>query len=211
MKNTLLDLLRYRRAVAGLLLGAAVLFSARIEAQELLKNGNFEAPFPVADPTTGWSLVFLDGKGGPGDFAIAGPSTEASTSGGGNGAHFRANHSGPAFAYFQQVVTNLTPGAVYRLDIAKMKTGFKFSDEGPSPKIKAYAALVSGTSSNGVNGYSTNTGPYSLSITCSSSRQISVELHYEKLSFGWGAETPDQYKSAQSSAYFDDFSLTLVP
>ena len=109
-------------------MAARLRLSARYRhgAQELLKNGNFEAPFPVADPTAGWALVFLDGKGGPGDFAIAGPSSEASTSGGGNGAHFRGNHSGPAFAYFKQVVTNLTPGAVYTLNIAKMKTGFNF-------------------------------------------------------------------------------------
>lgn len=211
MKNSTLDFFRYRPAVAGWLVGFALLLGIGSGAQELLKNGNFEAPFPVADPTAGWALFFLDGKGGPGDFAIAGPSSEASTSGGGNGAHFRGNHSGPAFAYLKQVVTNLTPGAVYTLNIAKMKTGFKFSDEGNPIKIKAYASLISGASSNAVHGYSTNVGPYSLSITCSSSRQIAVELHYEKLSFGWGADTPDQYKSAQSSAYFDDFSLTLTP
>jgi hypothetical protein len=209
MKSRLLAWFCYHPPVAGLLLGLAFSLCASVNAQNLLKNGNFEAPFPVSDPSAGWALFFLDGKGGPGDFAIAGPSTEASALNGGNGAHFRANHSGPAFAYFKQVVTNLTEGATYRLTIGKMKTGFKFSDEGD--KIKAYAAIISGSSSNAVKGYSTNSGPYSLSITCSSSRQISVELHYEKLSFGWGAETPDQYKSAQSSAYFDDFSLTLTP
>jgi hypothetical protein len=211
MRKALLHSSGYAASAAALLAGMTFLCCAPLSAQDLLKNGNFEAPFPVADPTAGWALLFLDGKGGPGDFAICGPSTEASRAGGGNGLHFRANHSGPAFAYFKQIVTNLTPGAVYRLDIGKMKTGFKFSDEGNPPKIKAYTALISGTTSNAVNGYSTNSGPYSLFITCSTSRQISIELHYEKLSFGWGADTPDQYKSAQSSAYFDDLSLTLVP
>jgi hypothetical protein len=211
MKNTFLSSHRYVLAVGGLSLGLALLLCTSASAEELLKNGNFEAPFPVSDPTAGWALVYVDG--GPGDFAIAGPSTEANRgvppTTTAFGAHIRPNNWNYAHAYFKQVVTNLTEGASYTLNIQKMRAGFKWADEGPPAILKVYASLVSGSSSNGVEGRFSNSGPYSLVITCSATRQIEVQLHTWKR---WMCcEVADDMKHAKCSGWFDDFSLTPTP
>jgi len=104
------------------------------------------------------------------------------------------------------VVTNLTPGAVYRLNIQRMRSNFKYTDEGTSPLQKVYAAVVSGSSSNAVHGYSTNNGPHSLSITCSPSGQIEVQLHNWKRFMS--TESAEDMKHAKCSAWFDDITLT---
>jgi hypothetical protein len=206
MKNIFLPF-RYPRAAVGLLIGLSVLLCASAGAQELLKNGDFELPFPGLDPTENWTLVYADG--GPDDFAIAGQSTEASYCCGGRGAHIRGNHSTFSHAYFKQVVTNLTEGASYTLNILKMRAGFKYADEGPSPKLKVYASMISGSSSNAVHGYSTNIGPYSLTITAAATRQIEVRLVV------WHGflpnESSEDFKHSKTSGWFDRLSLTLTP
>jgi hypothetical protein len=207
MKNIFLPSFRCAPAAGGLFLGLAFLLCASAVAQELLKNGDFESPFPVSDPTAGWTLVFADG--GPDDFAIAGPSTEASRCCGGLGAHLRPNNWNYAHAYFRQVVTNLTAGATYTLNIQKMKAGDKWADEGPSPILKVYASMISGSASNAVHGFSTNIGPYSLAITCGASGQIEVRLNMWKRSMS--NENPEDMKHEKCSGWFDDFSLTLTP
>ncbi len=207
MKNIFPPSFRYRLAAGGFFLGLALLLCASASAQELLKNGDFEAPFPVSDPTAGWALVYADG--GPDDFAIAGQSTEASRCCSGHGAHIRPNSWNYAHAYFTQVVTNLTESASYTLNIQKMKAGFKYADEGPSPILKVYASMTSGPSSNAVHGYSTNIGPYSLVMACSATRQIEVQLHMWKR---WMSnESAEDMKHTKCSGWFDDFSLTLTP
>jgi hypothetical protein len=104
------------------------------------------------------------------------------------------------------VVTNLTEGASYTLNILKMLAGYKYAEEG---KLKVYASMISGSSSNAVHGYSTNSGPYSLTITAAATRQIEVQLHV------WHsflpAEVAEDFKSSKTSGWFDDFSLTLTP
>jgi hypothetical protein len=203
MKNKSLPSFRCPLLVGRLVLGLAVLLSASANAEGRLKNGSFEAPFPVSDPTAGWAIVFQEG--GPSDWSIAGQSTEASAPGGGRGAHLRASNINYGKAYFRQVVTNLTEGASYTLNILKMKTGFKYSDEGTRPKLRVYTSMISGLSSNAVHGYSTNDGPYSLAITCSASRQIEVQLHNEHdLMVDEGSE---DFKSAKCTGWFDEFSL----
>ena len=170
-------------------------------AQELLKNGNFEAPFPGTDPTTNWVVVFQEG--GPGDFDIAGQSTEASNGGGGNGAHLR--NLAPRWstkAYFKQVVSGLTSGARYTFTIEKMKRG-------DYNNLEIFAAVLSGTASNTVFGNATTKGPYSLVITAAPSRSIEVRLHLTK-----GSLNPDyaeDYRSVQCWGHYDDCSLTLTP
>jgi hypothetical protein len=206
MKNKLFPSSRYRPSAGGLLLALAFLLCASASAQNLLKNGNFESPFPVSDQTAGWALVYVDG--GPGDFALAGQTTEASAGGGGRGAQFRAKTWNSAHAYFNQVVTNLTEGAVYTLNILKMRSAFKYTDDSPSTQ-KVYTSMISGSSSNAVHGYSTNTGPYSLSITCGASRQIEVQLHMSKDAMS--ADVSEHFKSSRCMAWFDEFSLTLAP
>jgi hypothetical protein len=211
MKNIFLPSFHYPSAVGGFFLGLAFLLCASASAQELLKNGNFEAPFPVSDPTAGWALIYVDG--GPGDFAIAGPSTEANRgvppTTTAFGAHLRPNSYNYSHAYFKQVVTNLTEGESYTLNIQKMRAGGKYADEGPSPKLKVFASMISGSSSNAVHGYFSNSGPYSLVMTCSASRQIEVQLHMSK---SWmAAEVAEDMKHSKCSGWFDDFSLTLTP
>ncbi len=201
----------YAPAAVGLFAGLALLLCGSAGAQNLLKNGDFESPFPVADPTAGWAVVFPGGADGDfTDWAIAGRTKAASRVSGGHGAHLRPNNWGTVHAYFTQVVTNLTPGAVYRLDIQRMRSNFKYTDEGGSAALqKVYAAMISGSSSNAVHGYSTNNGPYSLTITCAATRQIEVQLHnWKRYMVNEGAE---DMKHAKCSAWFDDFTLTLVP
>ena len=189
----------------NLFLILALLFGASAGAQELLKNGNFESPFPGTDPTNNWTLVYVDG--GPGDFAIAGQSTEASTSGGGRGAHIRPNNFNFAHAYFRQVVTNVTEGATYQLTCKKMQAGFQnYVDAG---KLQVYMVAISGSTTNVVYGNADVVGPYSLTITAETSRKIEVQLHLWKSVMS--NESSEDMKHAKCSGWFDDFSLTQVP
>jgi hypothetical protein len=213
MKKKILLLCRSSLGVTGSLFSSALLLLASAGAcgaQELLKNKDFEAPFPGTDPTNNWTVVFQEG--GPGDFDIAGPSTEAAypygvsptwAPYGGNGAHLR--NLAPRWttkAYFKQVVTNLTAGASYTLTIQKMKRG-------DYNNLYIWAALVSGSTSNTVFGDATITGPYSLSITAATT-QIEVQLHLTKNSL-IPDEAGEDYRSINCWAHFDACSLTLTP
>src|SRR5512137_1320975 len=124
MKSKFLLAFRCQLAPAALTFCVLVLWCASASAQ-LLKNGDFESEFPVADPTAGWALVCVTP---PGSLSIAGHTTQASRTSGGRGAHLRAAYSGDVGkvdAYFQQIVTNLTEDASYTLTIQKMKAGFQ--------------------------------------------------------------------------------------
>jgi hypothetical protein len=203
MKRKFLLLCRSSLRTSGFLLSSALLLLASAGAcgaQELLKNGNFEAPFPGTDATTNWTVVFQEG--GPGDFSIAGPSTEASNGGGGTGAHLR--NIAPRWttkAYFKQVVTNVAVGTNYTFTIQKMKRG-DYSN------LSIWAALVSGSTSNTVFGNATVTGPYSLSITAATT-QIEVQLRLTKDSLI--PDYAEDYRSIACWAHFDACSLTLTP
>jgi hypothetical protein len=200
----------HRPAAGGLFLGL-VLLAGSASGQNVLKNGDFEAPFPVANPTAGWAVVFPGGADGDfTDWAIAGRTKAASRTSGGHGAHLRPNNWGQVHAYFRQVVTNLTAGKVYRFEIQRMRSNFKYTDEGGDAALqKVYATVISGAASNTVKGYSTNNGPYSMSITCAPTRQIEVQLHNWKRYMS--NESAEDMKHAKCSAWFDDCSLTLVP
>jgi hypothetical protein len=206
MKMSRLALPRWKITTRAMILCCCLLISLSAGAQELLKNGNFEAPFPGSDPKTNWTLVYVDG--GPSDFAIAGQTTEASRLNGGRGAQIRASNFNYAHAYFKQVVTNLTAGASYTLNIQKMKTGFKYSENTP-PTLKVYAAMISDSTSNAVSGNSTDVGPYSLVITAGPSRQIEVQLHMWKSYMS--NENAEDAKHMKCVGWFDDFSLTMTP
>lgn len=207
MKNKLPFPFRHQRATAGLLLGLVLLPCASASAQELLKNGDFESPFPVSDPTAGWAIVFPGGADGDcDDWAIAGRTRAASRASGGHGAHLRPNNSGMVHAYFKQVATNLTEGANYTLSIQRLRPGT--GDYGLD-QLQVYMAAVSGSSSNVVFGNPSSDGPYSLTITCGASRQVEVQLHNWKR---WmGKDAAQDLKHAKCSAWFDDCSLTLTP
>jgi hypothetical protein len=194
----------YLPVAGGLFLGLVLLLCASAGGQELLKNGNMEAPFPGTDATTNWTVVFVDG--GPGDFDIAGQTTEAGNGGGGRGGQFRGNNWNSAEAYFKQVVTNITPGATYTLSIQKMKACF--ASYVPA-KLQCYMAGISGASSNVVFGNADSNGPYSMTITGSASGQIEIQLHMWK-NFQ-AAEAEADYKSSKCCAWFDDVSLHLAP
>ncbi len=206
MKSKFLHAFCCQFALAALTFGALVLWCASASAQ-LLKNGDFESEFPVADPTAGWALVCVTP---PGSLSIAGHTTQASRTSGGRGAHLRAAYSGDVGkvdAYFQQIVTNLIEGASYTLTIQKMKAGFQnYVDSG---KLQVYTAIVSGSTSNVVFGTGTNDGPYSLVITAAASRQIEIQLHL--YTAGLAADASADFKSSKASGWFDDYSLALTP
>lgn len=192
----------------GCVLVLALLLCASASAQNLLQNGDFESPFPVADPTAGWAVVFPGGPDGDyADWAIAGRTLAASRTSGGHGAHLRPNNSGTIHAYFTQTVTNLTPGQSYTLTIQRMRAQFDYADGLVLQRI--YMNAVSGSTSNVVFGGSLSNGPHSLMITCAASGQIEVQLHNFKR---WMSnENAEDMKHAKASAWFDDISLTLTP
>jgi hypothetical protein len=213
MKRIFLPLCHSSLRARGFLLSSVLLLlisAGACGAQELLKNKDFEDPFPGTDPASNWIVVFQEG--GPGDFDIAGPSTESAypygvsptwAPEGGNGAHLR--NVAPRWttkAYFKQLVTNLTVGAKYTLTLKKMKRG-------DYANLYIWAALVSGSVSNTVFGDSTVTGPYSLSITAATT-QVSVQLHLTKNSL-IPDEAGDDYRSINCWGHFDACSLTLTP
>jgi hypothetical protein len=207
MPYQLLRPLRCLFTAGGLFLSLAWLLCASATAQELIQNGNFEAPFPGSDAMTNWVLVYVDG--GPGDFAIAGQTTEASRLNGGRGAHLRPNNWNYAHAYFKQLVrTGITNGGRYLLSIQKMRAGFKYADEGPPYKMKVYMTALSGTSSNAVSGSTTNLS-YSMIVTGSPSRSIEIQLHMWKDAMS--NESAEDPKHMKCSAWFDDVSLTPIP
>lgn len=197
---------RYLPATGCLVLALALVLCTSAGAQELLKNGDFEAPFPGTDATTNWTLVYVDG--GPSDFAIAGQTTEASRANGGRGAHLRGSNYNFAHAYFKQVVsTGITNGGHYLLTIQKMKAGFQnYVDNG---KLLVYMAALSGTSSNAVSGDGNIVGPYSMIVTGSPTRSIEIQLH---MAHGYlPAEVANDPKHMKTSGWFDDISLTWTP
>lgn len=96
-------------AAQGLLLSFALLLSVSSDAQNLLKNGDFEQS-PLGP--TNWSIIYL--QGGPDDFEIKGRTRGGSAHGGTfYGGHFRPIGQKLAHACFTQTVTNLTPGHLY--------------------------------------------------------------------------------------------------
>lgn len=200
----------YLPAPGSLILGLALLLSPRVDAQNLIQNGNFEAPFPGTDPTTNWTLVYADG--GPADFAITGQTTEASRANGGRGAHLRASNWNYAHAYFKQIVrSGITNGGRYLLSIEKMKAGFENYDGIPpeTGKVRVYMTAISGTWSTNVYGNSTLIGPYTLIVTGSPSRSIEIQLHMAKNAMS--NENAEDPKHMKCTGWFDDISLTWTP
>ena len=65
----------------------------------------------------------------------------------------------------------------------------------------AITAMVSGSSSNAVHGYSTNNGPYSLTITCAASGQIEVQFDVTDLkntmTVRYSGVLPDLFREGQ--------------
>ena len=200
----------YLRASGGVLLGAALFLLSSASAQELILNGNFEAPFPGTDAATNWTLVYVDG--GPGDFAIAGQTTEASRAGGGRGAHLRPNNWNFAHAYFKQIVrTGITNGGHYLLSIQKMRGYFDnyIGDPPETGKLRVFMTAISGSDMSTIYGNADSNGPYSMVITGSPSRQIEIQLHMFKSAMS--NESAEDPKHMKSSAWFDDISLTWTP
>ncbi len=194
----------------GLVLGLAGFLCASAGAQELILNGNFEAPFPGTDATTNWTLVYVEG--GPGDFSIAGQTTEASRLNGGRGAHLRPNNYNYAHAYFKQIVrTGITNGGHYLLSIQKMKAGFANYIGNPpeTGKLRVYMTAISGTFTTNMYGNADSNGPYSMIITGTPARTVEIQLHMAK---DWMAnEGAEDMKHAKCSGWFDDISLTWTP
>jgi hypothetical protein len=195
-------------------LAAGLAFAAgSAAAQNLLRNGDFEAPLGP----TNWLVQFgapniptTDAYGGPGDFAIANRSTEGSRVTGGYGGHFRAVTDWSVKAYFTQTVSNLTVGTNYHL------SGYMKITEIDTNKFFCFFEAVGGSGNpTPDNRFSVRTPDattgstqtqYFLDQTPDNQGRIEVRLHFIKLPMVPGQ--PSYTKYFRYSVYFDDFVLT---
>ena len=219
---------RCQLAVHGLLLSCSLFLHGSINAQNLLKNPEFESPLGP----TNWTVGYI--RGGPPDFEIRDRTTEA-TAGwltGDFGAQFRPFHNKLAHAYFKQTVTNLTPGHLYTLS-GKMKEdwwsappqGQPYDPErdGKRKSFLVYIEVIGGLGTPTADGraslLATNPTPaytnadvavyatgtwceYRTRQTPDTNRSIEVRLHLDKRS--WDLT----YYLAVMNGYFDIMSLT---
>src|SRR5689334_5858601 len=112
MKNTFPSITRCSLVAQGLLLGFGILLWNSANAQNLLKNGDFEQRLGP----TNWTVLTL--LGSPDDFELKQRIRGASMYAQGSATRFFGGCFRPltlriAHACFSQTVTNLTPGHVY--------------------------------------------------------------------------------------------------
>jgi hypothetical protein len=200
-------------AAPCLLLGCACLLLSSANAQNLLRNGDFESPLDPWDPTglsggkTNWTLVYAFGNGGPGTFAMKDRSTESSRHGAsGHGVHLRPTTENWCHAYFTQTVTNLIANAQYvvsgLVNIGYLNNKFHVYIEtlgGPSGTTSVSTPDVA------VTGWSTNY----VTNTASAGGTLEVRLHLSKQSMT--PALPGVAKYYLCDARFDDLTLTLAP
>ncbi len=232
MKKGLLKSFPRRIALPALLLGVALFLNQSAEAQNLLRNGDFEQPLGP----TNWTVGYL--HGGPDDWEIKGRNRGGSAHGGTFfGGYFRPITLKLAHAYFTQTVTNLTPNHLYTVSGSMREDWWRDRDpdtglydpdgDGRRSKFLVYIEVIGGlgtptpdgrASTNAVN-QSPPSGPpagfpdcliyacgdwseYSVQQTPDANRKIEVRLHYYKVDFA----TYD--KTWTSAASYDDISLT---
>jgi len=214
MKIVSLFSFRYQLAARGLLLGCAWLLVAPASAQNLLKNGDFEAPLDPWDPTglsggkTNWTLAYP--SGGPGTFAMKDRSTESSRQGAknGHGVHLRPTTENWCHAYFTQTVSNLIANAQYVVS-GWVNTSYD------NNKLHIFIETLGGPA--GITSVATPdikpTNPvwmeYSVTNTASAAGTLEVRLHLGKQAMS--TILPGVAKYYLCDARFDDLSLTLAP
>jgi hypothetical protein len=164
--------------------------------------------------------------GGTNDFLVAGRSTMAHKdmvpgSWDGNdgdnthswskfGGHFAPNHTWVMHAYFKQVVTNLTPGASYRVSAWMVQFGGHLEAAqvymevlgGADGTVSMKTPYVTENAQNNPAGWMM----YAVTNTASSSGEIEIQLHYNKLNpVGSGDKNYWEYRN--QNAYYDHVCL----
>jgi hypothetical protein len=204
MKNASLFCAAGQRAAQGLLLALVWLAVASAGAQNFVRNPDWAQPLGPDN----WTVKFV-GASSAADFWIQGRTTLAhrdkvygTWDGASNfdpffptgpcyfGGHFRPYTGGLCHAYFDQVVTGLTPGASYVVSawMAQFQSDYL-------SKAQVYLSTLGGASGTVSNGTAYATGyvynndgwaKYSVTSTASASGQIEVQLHYNKIGYTSG-------------------------
>lgn len=201
-----------RTLATAVLLGMNLLLGASASGQNLLRNGDFEAPLSTNDWVVQFSapgIPSTDAYGGPGDFAIADRTTEGSRIAGGYGGHLRSRTDWTTRAYFTQTVSGLTPGATNHMSgYMKITTA--------DTKFSVYMEVVGGSGTPTQDGRfsvrtpdaitGTTQTQYFLDQTADVNGKIEVRLRFAKLAMTPGAVSYPKF--VQYSAFFDDISLT---
>ena len=227
MKRSLL-LFLCQLAARVFLFGSLILLWASADAQNLLKNGDFEQRLGP----TNWTVLHL--LGGPDDFEIKNRIRGASMYPQGSATKFFGGCFRPltvriGHACFSQTVTNLTPGHVYQFAGNMREDWWKSAAEPMTNKFLVYMEVIGGqgnplpdgrhsliatndfTDSNGNTDtnidapYTYATGiwrPFYTQQTPDANGRIEVRVHYNKVAFAI------YDKTWTSAAYFDDISLT---
>jgi hypothetical protein len=220
---------RHKLVLQGLALGFTFLLCASAGAQNLLQNGDFEAP--EHGVVTNWTVGYLHGS--PDDWEIKdhsrGAARRSSTF---YGAYLRVLSQKLAHAYFTQTVSNLTAAQTYHFVGHMREDWWKAPDDALRDKYLVYIELIGGQGTPipccgpgrfsviATNDLTISDGSYDANIdppytyptivwrpfyaqqTPDFEGKIEVRLHYNKIAY----TTYD--KPWISAAAFDDCSLT---
>ena len=199
MKNLSLFSSRCQRAAQGLLLGLALFASGSAGAQNFVRNPNLALPLG----TNNWTVVYsTTPASSPADFWIKDRTLFAhrdasygTWDGQSNfdyfyptgpcyfGLHFRPYTHGEQHAWFDQVVTGLTPGVSYVVTAWMVQ---EYSDYVSDVQVWMEALGTSDVVTPYVTGYAfQNNGwaSYSVTTTANAKGQIEVRLHCYKNSY----------------------------
>ncbi len=216
MKSELLVISRCRLAACGLLMGLVLLSSGSVDAQNLVRNPDFEEPLGPDN----WTIEYV--LGGPNDFFIKGRTRLAhknmaapgSDTWDGHptywnklGLDIKAGNDGLIRAYVKQVISGLKPGFQYAA------SAWMTQYEGPVDKVLVYMEVLGGpsgtiskrtpyvttVSKNNPAGWTR----YVITNTASTSGQMEIRLHYDKNGY-----TTDKWRTMD--ALYDHVSLMLV-
>jgi hypothetical protein len=204
-------------------LGLALLACITTNAQNLLKNPDFEEPLS----TNNWTVVYV-APATEEDFMVHGRSTFAHKDASYGtwdgdpyywdkyGASFRPYTDALMEAYFTQTVSGLTPGASYL--VSCWATHFNETFIAPNPvKVRAWIESVGGSgtvTSADVTGYSYNNNgwaKYSANNTANLSGKIEVRLRFQKVAFTANQKWPDIDVFFDHAAVVRTSSQTSMP
>jgi hypothetical protein len=220
----------------SLLLGLALLAAGLANAQNFVKNPDFEEPLGPDNWTIVYAPVINSTVNGNGslasrmDFLVAGRTTMAhkdmvSGAWDGNyiqgtdntdcwskfGGHFAPNHTWVMHAYFRQVVTNLAPFAQYAVTAWMVQYG------GHEDAAQVYMEAIGGAggtvsrnteyvTENAKTGGPAAWKPYTVTNTASSSGQIEIRLHYNKKQAVGDADS-NYWEYKNQNAFYDHVSV----
>ncbi len=215
------------------LLGLALLTAGSASAQNFVKNPDFEEPLAPDNWTVVYAPVInsplLNANGtlaGPNDFLVAGRSTMAHKDmvpgawdghdGLRNdwskfGGHFAPNHTWVMHAYFKQVVSGLRPGFQYTASAWIVQFGahqeaaqvYMETMGGLNGTVSKRTIYVTDNAQNNPAGWKM----YAISnVVASSSGQIEIRLHYNKI-VNVGDADSNYWEYRNQNAYFDHVCL----